>query len=105
MTVYVEHLPRQAPARAMARLVSTSPRGVGEKELFAILSRLGLAQTHTAACDGGRRYALIQQTNVVRAMHAGAVPVDSQVVAHMLDNSEEPASVRELQPEPQTAAR
>ena len=78
IAILVEYLARPVPAGERARLVTEHSGAKGKIELNEMLRSLGLDDHETLTGQSRHAYASIKSINTVRAMHPGAVPVETQ---------------------------
>ena len=84
MAIFVEYLARPLPAWVRARLVAEQSGARGRAELGEMLQSLGLSDHEKRTGQSGHAYASVVPTDVVRAMHAGAVPVERAQIEALL---------------------
>ena len=84
MAIFVEYLARPVPVWVRARLVAEQSGAKGRTELGEMLGSLGLSDHEKRAGQSGHAYAFVRPTDIVRAMHAGAVPVERAQVEALL---------------------
>ena len=84
MAIFVEYLARPVPARGRARLVADRSNAAGRRELEEMLRSLGQGDHEQLRGPNGHAYAAITPIDVVRAMHAGAVPVERNQIEALL---------------------